>query len=506
MSDTYHHGVRVVEIDGGARPIRTIATAIIGLIGTAPDSQAQAAATLSAGVVVDDNAITWTAVLPGAAGNEVQIHAKDPKANSADLAVTVAGRIITASLATGLTGLITTTADALKAAVAALPAAAALAIGTDTGTSDGTGMVTPTVKPVPLTGGLDDAFPLNVPVLIAGDQSLAGRLGTTGSLPTALTAIFAQTRPLIVVVRVAAGVDAAATSANVIGTVTGGGVRTGMQALLDALAVVGVKPRILGAPGLDTLEVAVALAALAPKLRGFAYVSANGCATRDAAVTYRGNFGARELMVIWPDFRAFDTATATTSDVPAAAYALGLRAKIDEEQGWHKVLSNVAVAGVTGLAKSVYWDLQDPDSDTGVLNSNEVTTLIGRDGYRFWGSRTCSIDPLYAFESAVRTAQVLADTMAEAHLWAVDRPLHPSLVRDLVEGLNAKLREMVRQGLLLGASAWYDPDTNQPASLQSGKLYLDYDYTPVPPLEDLELQQRITGRYLLDFAAAVAAV
>jgi phage tail sheath protein FI len=52
-----------------------------------------------------------------------------------------------------------------------------------------------------------------------------------------------------------------------------------------------------------------------------------------------------------------------------------------------------------------------------------VTTLIRRDGFRFWGSRTCSADPLFAFESATRTAQVLADTMAEAHFWAVDKPL-----------------------------------------------------------------------------------
>ena len=39
--------------------------------------------------------------------------------------------------------------------------------------------------------------------------------------------------------------------------------------------------------------------------------------------------------------------------------------------------------------------------------------------------------------SATRTAQVLADTMAEAHFWAVDKPLHPTPVRDIVEGINA---------------------------------------------------------------------
>ena len=36
--------------------------------------------------------------------------------------------------------------------------------------------------------------------------------------------------------------------------------------------------------------------------------------------------------------------------------------------------------------------------------------------------------------------------------------------------------------------------------VKAGKLYIDYDYTPVPPLENLMLRQRITDRYLVDFA------
>jgi len=38
-----------------------------------------------------------------------------------------------------------------------------------------------------------------------------------------------------------------------------------------------------------------------------------------------------------------------------------------------------------------------------------------------------------------------------------------------------------------------------------GSLTIDYDYTPVPPLEDLILQQRITDRYLANFAQSITA-
>ncbi|MGL6112680.1 MAG: phage tail sheath C-terminal domain-containing protein, partial [Rubrivivax sp.] len=104
-----------------------------------------------------------------------------------------------------------------------------------------------------------------------------------------------------------------------------------------------------------------------------------------------------------------------------------------------------------------------------------------------------------------RTAQVLADTMAEAHMWAVDKPMHPSLVRDIVEGIKAKGRELVAQGYLLGFDCWFDAELNSKDVLKAGKLYIDYDYTPVPPLENLMLQQRITDRYLIDFASRINA-
>ncbi len=138
----------------------------------------------------------------------------------------------------------------------------------------------------------------------------------------------------------------------------------------------------------------------------------------------------------------------------ATARALGLRAKIDEQTGWHKSLSNVGVNGVTGISADVFWDLQDPATDAGLLNQNDITTLIRKDGFRFWGSRCLSDDPLFAFENYTRTAQVLMDTMAEAHMWAVDKPLNPSLARDIIEGIRAKMRSLVSQGYLIGGDCW----------------------------------------------------
>ena len=242
---------------------------------------------------------------------------------------------------------------------------------------------------------------------------------------------------------------------------------------------------------------------IAQKLRAMSYAYAHGCDDASEAVLYRDEFGARELMIIWPDFVAWNTTTSASEPAFAVARALGLRAKIDEEIGWHKTLSNIAVNGVTGLTKDVFWDLQDPSTDAGVLNAGDVTTLVKANGYRFWGSRTCSDEPLFAFESATRTAQILADTIAEGVALYVDKTMLPSTVRDIIETINAKFREMKSQGLIIDATAWYDESLNSSTTLAAGKLAIDYDYTPTPPLEDLTLNQRITDRYLADFATRV---
>ncbi|AZI86511.1 MULTISPECIES: phage tail sheath protein [Kosakonia] len=349
-------------------------------------------------------------------------------------------------------------------------------------------------------------FPLNEPVLITNVQSAIAKAGKQGTLAASLQAIADQAKPVIVVVRVAegSGEDAQAqTLSNIIGTTDENGKYTGLKALLTAEAVTGVKPRILGVPGLDSLEVATALAPICQKLRAFGYVSAWGCKTISEAIKYRENFSQRELMVIWPDFLAWNTASNSSAVAYSTARALGLRAAIDQSAGWHKTLSNVGVNGVTGISTPVFWDLQESGTDADLLNEAGITTLIRKDGFRFWGNRTCSDDPLFLFENYTRTAQVIADTMADAHMWAVDKPITASLIRDIIDGINAKFRELKSNGYIIDATCWFDEEANDAASLKAGKLYIDYDYTPVPPLENLTLRQRITDKYLANLVSSV---
>lgn len=349
----------------------------------------------------------------------------------------------------------------------------------------------------------ETAFPLDTPVLIAGDQVKASLLGDTGTLPGVMDAIFSQIGAMIVVVRVTEDADPATQATLAIGDVVDG-VNTGMQALKDAESNLGIKPRILAAPGIDSEQaVATALATLAEDLRGFAYVGI-AATTKEDAVTYRDNFASRRMMLIWPEPTAWDNAAEADVTVYATAYAIGLRAKIDNDTGWHKSLSNVAINGLTGLSKSVDFDLTNPNTAANFLNSNEITTLIRQEGFRFWGNRTCAdaANEAYSFEVASRTSDVLADSIAAAMFGFIDKPMSKALIDEILKSINAKFRSLEARGYILGANAYVNEELNGDADLAAGKLTISYDFTAVPPLEQIELRQTITDTYVATLLAA----
>lgn len=357
-----------------------------------------------------------------------------------------------------------------------------------------------------LVATADDAdaatFPLDRPVLIADIDAAIGKAGVDGTLARSLRAIADQARPILVVVRVEEGATDAETASNVIGTVTAEGVKTGMQALLDAKSLLGVKPKILGTPGLETQAVTTALVVVAQKLRGFGYARVVG-ATMAERTAYRANFSARELMLLAPDFLAWDTAADAAVTSFAAARAMGLRAQIDETTGPHKSLSNVVVNGVVGVSEPIRWDIEDQTTEAALLNASQISALVRSDaGFIVWGNRTTAeAESDFVFEGTVRVAQLLTDTIIQGMQWANDKPLTPSLAKDIIETINGLGRKLKASGVVLGFKCWFDEASNDVTALRAGKLRIEYEYTVPPPLEDLGFNQRITDSYFADFAA-----
>lgn len=478
------HGVEVIEIDDGSRPIQTVKSAVIGLVGTAPGAASSVAAALTLGSSILSDGLVFTAKVPGTAGNAISIEVIDPASASIELSIHVDSNKVKITLATDEGQLITSTAVDIKAAIEANADASALVDVVVLG--DGSGDVSSASRTY-LTGGSDEPFPLYKPVTVAGSPKRAKGLGVGGTLPAAIDDIFDQTGALVIVVRAEEGVDDATTQANVI---------KAMQGWLDSQTETGYTPRILIAPEFSQIDAVTSEGeAKANRLRAIFYSDCERVASYTDAIKRARQFGERVEMM-WPWVRVFDTEQAKNIDRPYSARAAGLRARIDAEKGFWWSKSNQQVYGIVGTSQAVDWSLGDPNTTANMLNENKVSTIIREGGFLHWGNRTCSTDPKWAFEQTRRTADMINDSVQRSHMWAVDRNITKTYVDDVVSGVNSYLRDLKSQGAILGGECWGDKELNTPETIQKGLVYFDFDFCPPYPAEHIVFRSRLNNDYL----------
>jgi Bacteriophage tail sheath protein len=353
------------------------------------------------------------------------------------------------------------------------------------------------------------AFPLNTPVLIAGNRVEAAKLDTVGdgngTLPGALDGIFDQIGAVVIVVRVDEGLDESETLANIVGGVNAGTDQyEGVHALAGAESVVGYAPRILCAPGwthqrpTETANPVVAeLEGIADRLR--AVIIADGPNTTDAdAQTYAEDWGTSgRVYVIDPWVKVLDGAGAVVVE-PGSARVAGVLARTDNDAGfWHSP-SNKGVYGIVGTARPVDFKLGDAASRANLLNENNVTTIIRQDGFRLWGNRVPTDDPRWQFISVRRTADILHESLQRAHMWAVDRNISKTYLEDVADGVNGYIAQLVELGALLGGRCFPDPDLNTPAAIAEGKVYFNLEFTPPYPAEHITFRSHLVDTYITE--------
>ena len=350
-------------------------------------------------------------------------------------------------------------------------------------------------------------FPLNKPVLIAGSRIEAAKLGENGTLPQAIDSIFDQVGAVLVVVRIEEGETAAATLANVLGGVDANtGTYEGVHAFLAAENIVGFVPKILIAPGYTHTRTAAVgqtpatsnpviaeLNGIAERLK--AVIIADGPNTNDAdAIAYSKDFGSKRVFLVDP--KVLKTVDGATSSEWSSACVAGLIAKSDNERGWWWSPSNQEINGIIGTSRAIDFAMGDASCRANLLNENNVATIIRQNGYRLWGNRTLSADPKWTFLCVVRTADMIDESLKAAHLWAVDRGITKTYVSDVIEGVNAYLRYLTNIGAILGGSCWADPDLNSADQIAQGKVYFDFDFTPVYPAEHVIFRSHLVNDYI----------
>ena len=339
------------------------------------------------------------------------------------------------------------------------------------------------------TGGINAGATVKVAYTRGADYSVAA---ATAVITRATNGRIAAGATVKVAYTGAPDIDAttAAVVAGDDGAMTG--TPTGVHALVSAESVVGHAPRVLIAPGFsDQVAVGNGLIAAANRLRGVAVI--DGPSTTDAAAnTYRGEFDARRGYLVEPGVQVVD-ADNDVVDRPASGYVAGLIARLDTEQGFWVSPSNQVLSGVVGTSRPIDFALGDQASRANLLNEDHIATVVRQNGYRLWGNRTLSTDATWAFLSVVRIADALAINLQASHLWAVDRNIGPTYLEDVAAGVNAYISDLIGQGALLAGACRPSPELNTAASLASGQVYFDVDFTPPAPAERVTFRTRLVS-------------
>lgn len=475
MSETFLHGVQVLEVDSGDRPIRTVRSSVIGIVGYGGLDGVGASVALGTG----NGALRFRQQANGAFANAYRIVTVNPGTNNATLSISLdaAAKLITISLATDGSGVATSTATQVRTAFNANNignAVRAAGFICDLGTGSSGASLFAVHSIVSFAGGVDDSFPMNTPVLVTSPAGLSTKLEAGSYLLKALTAIYKQAGAVVVVVN----------SDDPVGDPTS---FTGAYALKRAQSVLGYVPRILVCENAGTsVDVAESIKSVADSCRAIAVVGINTETSTDAT-SWMTDTANERVYGLWPFVNGGED---------PAPYVAGVIAKSDNDKGFWWSPSNQEVFGIVSLDSPVDFQLGDSTSLANVLNEGRVTTFIRRGGFRVWGNLTGSIDPKWDFLSVRRTADIINDSILVNHLWAVDRNITKTYLEDVADGVNNYMQDLTNLGAIIGGRCWPDQALNSPSQIALGKVYFNFEFTPPYPAQTVTFRSILTNDYL----------
>lgn len=306
-------------------------------------------------------------------------------------------------------------------------------------------------------------------------------------------------------------------AAQIIGTVDGSTeARTGSKCWALAKNLYGFNPKILIAPQYSSLAtVAAELQSVALTYRAVTFLDGAYGTTVAGAITNRGiasstnfNTSSKRAYLLYPFLKAFDEATNGNVDFPYSSFMAGVLATNDLNNGYWSSPSNLPINGIVGAERVITAGLNDPNSQANLLNAAGITTIFNAfgTGIRTWGNRSAAFPTVTSpdnFLSVQRTADVVHESMENAVLQFMDQPINTPLIDQIRETGNEFIRTLIGRGALIaGSRVEFPPDLNQPTDIAAGHLTYNLIMMPPVPAERITIQSFIDISILKNLLAA----
>lgn len=234
------------------------------------------------------------------------------------------------------------------------------------------------------------------------------------------------------------------------------------------------------------------------KLRAVAYV--DGPDTTDAAaVLWRQTINSDRVYPIDVKHLVWDTTLDAYVPQPAAPRFAGVQARVDRQFGFWWSLSNKPINGIGGVSRTVNYGDQ-----ANYLNESHVNTTINLgEGWITWGNRVATGIDLNKFVSVRRTMDFINEALEASYLEFVDKPFSLANLKFMIESGNAFMAVLRAEGAILNGKVWLDPERNTNEEMAQGRVTLGVDFEPPAPMEDIRMIAHRNIRYYADLRERV---
>ncbi|MDD7568294.1 MAG: phage tail sheath subtilisin-like domain-containing protein [[Actinobacillus] rossii] len=285
------------------------------------------------------------------------------------------------------------------------------------------------------------------------------------------------------------------------------GKRQGFELLRDGFNLYGADAKILICPEFDkTASCAADLATLADQLKAVAYVQLPQGTSLSQAIAARGPMGELNASASSERVRHFYPYAIGSNNTfeSLAVHAAGLRMKTDVENGYWFSTSNRELKGVIGMEVQLTARVDDEQSETNLLNAVGVTTIFNSfgTGFRLWGNRSSNyptVTHIINFETALRTGDLIDESIRRTELQYIDRPIDDALIDSLIETVDTYFRALPS---IVGYSVNLDYDYDLVDAFSKGQVPLAYEYTPKIPAELIANRSVMTRKYLANLVSS----